>query len=767
MRRVWAGPVVALPLVVAVALVLVFARAGIATAAFGPASLLSGTPEYQFESADAPALASEGGYVAFQGSYVGVAGVWRRDAQTGAVEPVATAYDAEDPRFSAPGASLGAPDAAAPSISANGRYVAFTTTADLVPLHTGREGRLEGEPPGDIGCPEVYVRDMDIPASEQGAYTLASALEGGEGIAFAGGCPAHGGEGFAVAGAQAAPGVALSGNGQDVAFTVLSTSNLARGPGCAAGTPLGECPAETPASQVAVHDIETGATTLVSATPQGESTPGGGAYPSVEDEQHVSSTAESPPIGEQITGSSAAISADGGTVVWMGTDVPAQVPGSGPEITGSGACHGAAGSEVEPLWRRIGDGTGASTWRLLAGAGLDLFYHQSVTGEVVCAGSFVNTIDWHVFIPPVLSENGETVALVANAPRPEAVRSAELSEKAPTTDAYAVHVSDSGTPAPRVEPLTETLDYDETDAIEGVINDIAISPDGEHVAFEAARSEFTLPNLTLISPPLPTSEFRAQTYVANLHLHTLQRATVTYDGAEPTGSAGLLSLDGNGGAIAFASTAKNLFYGDAVGASQVYLARELPAEQPPATPSAGPIPSEPLLPEWRLDATATAQPNGSVIVYAQVPGAGQLAVSADAQLPAPVSHKAKRKGKSGGGKSATKRKSKGIAAGRAHAAGAGLLTRAIAHGTIIATAAAPVRLTLNAGASYRTLVSGRTGLYTVLHIAFTAPGHATLTEAIPVTFHRGERARATKGKAAKHSSKRKPAKHDAAKRGAR
>lgn len=154
-----------------------------AAAEFTLPTLLSGTQQLQFESADAPALAREGGFVAFQGSLAGVSGVWRRDLQTGAIEPVATTYDKAAPELSAPNEALAAPGASAPSISADGRYVAFTTTADLEPEHDNLAGEAEGEPAADRGCPEVYVRDMDLSASVSGAYTLAAAVgQSGAGI---------------------------------------------------------------------------------------------------------------------------------------------------------------------------------------------------------------------------------------------------------------------------------------------------------------------------------------------------------------------------------------------------------------------------------------------------------------------------------------------------------------------------------------------------------------------------------------------------------
>ncbi len=54
-----------------------------------------------------------------------------------------------------------------PSISADGRYVAFSTGEQLVP--------------GDVNDNiDVYVRDMSKPASDPGAYVLASARDGGD-----------------------------------------------------------------------------------------------------------------------------------------------------------------------------------------------------------------------------------------------------------------------------------------------------------------------------------------------------------------------------------------------------------------------------------------------------------------------------------------------------------------------------------------------------------------------------------------------------------
>lgn len=706
-----------------------------AAAEFTTPKLLSGTAKLQFERAEAPAMASEGEYVAFQGVIEEVSGVWRRNLQSGAVEPVASAYDSAAPALSAPSFALAARDAAAPSISANGRYVAFTTTANLEPEHLDGSGEPQGEPASDTGCPEVYVRDMDLPASSPGAYTLASAIGGsGAGIVFTEGC-AGPGTTFPVAGAQAAPGVALSADGRSVAFTVLSRSNLTRGPSCPASAHLWECPAETPPSQVAVRDLETGTTTLVSETPQGQPAPGGGAYPS-ERSAAFKLGLGSTSLGDEVTASTAAISGDGSTVVWLGTDVPAQVPSSGPEIetrTKASAGEDPTPYEVEPLWRRIADGEDTVTKRLLSGAGLEFFYSLSEPNvEASRAGSFVATRTQPLFIPPVISADGETIALVADAPRPTALRSLVLSgQYPPQSDAYAIHVSAAPDALPEVRPLTETPDYDLTSstAAYGFVTDVAISPDGSHVAFDTSRSELTLPSLALISPSAATGIH--QTYVANLDLGTLQRATVSYDGSEPVGGPpGLLSFSRTGDVLAFASAATNLFYGDATNGSEVYLTREIPDEEAPAGERVAAAPEE-LLPslEWKLNATAVAERDGSVLVRVQTPAAGRLGIQASAEMTARAAQASRRR----------------YAASRhlrtSGNAGPRLLVRTVATASILTALPAKVQLRLRVDKAFRADLEGR-GLYAVLHVTFAVAGRKTLSVAIPVTFRRVDQGKA-------------------------
>jgi hypothetical protein len=739
-----------------------------AHAEFTSAALLSGTEQLQFDYADAPALAADGDYAAFEGSLAGVPGIYRRDLQTGAIELVAggDAAAPEEP-CNVEQQPLDACDAAAPSISADGRYIAFTTTADLQPQHAGSS---EGEPAVDRGCPEVYVRDMGppgqpLPADAPGAYSLASALDGTRaGITFAA-CPSPPNRGgFAMAGAQAAPAAAISADGTKVAFTVLSPSNLMRGPGCEpqAGepkTPLSECPPEVAPSQVAVRDLETHTTTLVTVTPSGEAIPGGGAYPSQETEPRTIGTTE--PFGEEPTDSTAALSADGSTVAWLGTNVPLQVP-SAAEI-GELGYHAVGESplsnEAEPLWRRIEDGPAAVTERLLANAGLNLFYaygQAGPNGSEVVDGSF-SGVEGALFIAPALSANGRTVALIADAPRPAAEESFKpfSSETWPNSDAYVIQVGEGAAGAPRVTALTATPNYAADQAAVGDIDNIAISPDGTRVAFDTARTQFESTSLALIGPPLAYNHVR-ELYEVDLPRATLQRVSFAYEGGRLRGSndrgdagdTGLLSFSGDGQSLAFASTATNLFYGDGLPESEVYLTHEITASAAPAPQEIGPQASIPTpAPAWVLSATASPEPDGSVLIDAEVPGAGRLTADAGAQLPVSAGSKVARP------VTPAVKKGRGRAArARAHGrrtktrSGSGkstaVPTRAVARADTAVTGAGEVQLRVRVLNRYSTLVAGKHGLYAVLQITFLAPGQRTLTQDIPVTFHLTERKKA-------------------------
>ncbi len=669
-------------------LLFALAAAAPAHADYMSAQLLSGTSDQQFTSAASPAVAAGGGYVAFQGTLGAITGIWRRNLQTGAVELVAGTQTGN-------GAALSAPDAAGPSISVDGRYVAFTTTADLDSAN---------EPSADAGCPEVYVRDMDLSASDSAAYTLVAALNGTTtGITFGGSC-GRSSQSFAVAGAQAAPAVALSDSGGDVkvAFTLLSSSDI-EGTGTT-----------TDPSQVVVRDVTAKTTTVISVTPAAQPTPGGGAYPST---TTLAGGAARPGVGisgtaRPPTDSTAAISADGTTVAWLGTEVLSQVPSATDVLTdvadafGGGNSSDPGGAEIEPLWRRYADGAGAVTKRLLASAGLefaDVNTEENIGPGVVVAGSQIPTFD-----PLALSANGNEAAVIADAPTRvawtnyEELGSASGSLVPFPADAYLVRVDDDAASSPQVTPLTVDDDYEASSAQIASIYDIAISPDGSEVAFDAARTEFT--PLALISPPA-TYDNVPDTYVASVASGTLQNATVTYDGSAPNGTGSLgaqaLAFSADNRSLVLASGVSNLFYGDVYpGSSQVYLEPYDQGVSTLATTTISPLPTlAHVASSWRLSLSTRALANGSVKLSLALPGAGTLTLNATAPLHS--------------------RHTTRVAQARVRARGSATRT---------------VSLTL--ARRYRRLAAGRHGLYAILTVRFTATGHAALTRTLGVTFHR-------------------------------
>jgi hypothetical protein len=215
---------------------------------FGQTSLVSASaiPGYPYDQqadyAGDPAISGDGRYVAFDGSFGGRSGVFRRDLLTGEVATVAEG------------------DAALPSISADGRYVSFTTTA-----------RLDAENDTN-SAPDVYVRDMRDPdsepcpsdweaAGEQCAFTLASAVAGSpRGLSYEYGSNLEFEE--THDGAVASGRSALSADGRRVAFVTTAISDLANPEREGPGKP--EAP-KTPPMQVAVRDLDTMQTLLVSA----------------------------------------------------------------------------------------------------------------------------------------------------------------------------------------------------------------------------------------------------------------------------------------------------------------------------------------------------------------------------------------------------------------------------------------------------------------------------------------------------------------------
>lgn len=559
-----------------------------AAAELGPIRLASRSAAQQAGEALAPAISADGRYLAFQGAIGGERGVFRKDLQSGAVEPVATgsAYEV----FGAPASS-----AAAPSISADGRYVAFTTTASLDPVNDVQ-----------AGSEDVYVADM---SQDPPTYVLASARDGSTaGLAYGG-----------PGGSEASGRVALSADGRQVAFFTTAASNLTGAPAAT----------EAPAGQVALRDLDGDRTFLVSA----ERDPETGAMT----QRPVAGGALIE--GKQLASlRGAALSADGTTVAWLSAHVPAQVPMGAEEAKAIDQLDAGALPYDEPLWRRVGADPEAPTRRIVAGDGAaDPFPQMREKGEALAIDQ---TQGWlgspNVDGVPRLSADGRLVALIGN----------------PTsaTNVFLVDMRDGLSRAAAVRQLTREAPIGASEGLGGInseknvpldghIFDLALSPDGRRIAFATARQRFPLAPPNLIGS-LPSVVGLVELYLIDLEAETLERVTHGADGIAEASLPGS-AVNGNGATapsfggdlIAFSSTATNLVAGDGNEASDAFTVED--AEAPHvagATSISAAPPARKRHPRWRLRLSAFSLPDGSVRLVALVPAGGGLRAGVAARL---------------------------------------------------------------------------------------------------------------------------------------
>jgi hypothetical protein len=749
---------------------------------FGEISLVSagflaaegdGGPLQQALYAHDSAISGNGQYVAFDGYFGGLSGVWRRDLQTGEVQPVAVG--AEVPGTERCVSEQEPCHAVLPSISEDGQYVSFTTNAPLEPADDKND------------APDVYVRNMNVPESQPCAeeaalhprqpcaYTLVSAVNGGaEALTYEG-------EGSTYYGSIASGRSAMSADGQKVAFVTIAVSNLV-GPG-------------TPALQVAVRNLTTGETELVSteyepstgfavpdrpvSTIEGSVIHGAvyepeekPAFPSSFDQRAYKLP---PPVG-------ASISADGSTVAWMGTSIYKQA-------------RMLAGEDVppylaytEPLWRRIEAGPLAPTRRVSGGSepenpeclasGERVLPLESISTSDPCQGPFVAESGglWSGAegdVVPQLSADGYTVAFIANARLVS--RGANFGGGAGNGgDLYLANMHEGLTRWQALVALTELASGKEKIAADASIVDSAVSPDGRQVAFSTVRTEFPLGSPDYVSQPASVPGM-AELFDVDLGDDTLTRVSGGYEGGpssrphyvsgseDPYYTSGGGAADGalspsfsdDGDLLAFSSTASNLVYGDGNtptlgaqvqgsfdGSDAFVIPRKLFPPETVATYVSAPPASPPLVPPWALGATALSLPNGSVRLYVELPGAGSLTVKADSAVRVLASHAR-----------ASKRGSH-TSIHRGRASTVVERTVASAHRAIGAGASALVELTLTLGSSYRALASRTGGLSSTARIAFTAPGHPTLSQSVAISFR--TKAKPSPARSSKRASKRSP-----------
>ncbi|HWY17508.1 MAG TPA: hypothetical protein VNY27_02225 [Solirubrobacteraceae bacterium] len=732
---------------------------------FGPISLVSegavgaGAPQ-QAEYAHAPAISGDGRYVAFDGSVGGVTGVWRREQATGEIQQVAGG------------------DAQLPSISQDGRYISFTTTAKLVPQDTNR-------------APDVYVADMDVhdprpcmgpPEPEhQCAFTLASATNGSaKGLTYASAEEPYG--------SVAAGRSALSASGRLVAFVTTSVSNLVLYPALEKKeAEEGKTPVpHTPAMQVAVRNLDTQATQLVSANritgAPVSSAESGETYGAV-----LAGNAGLPPAftpspayaeyGEK-SPPGASISADGTTVAWMGDNISEQaqlLPGEenrGPLYT-------------EPLWRRIAPGSETPTERVTGGsdpanpacrASGEAALPPQPSSSDPCQGPFDVTAEGGAVVSgiwagggsgelvPRLSADGYTVAFTSKAPLVALGANFGRGTGGEPSDLYVANMRPGLTRDEALTQLTELAGGEAAgEASTAAIFDFDISADGSQVAFATRRTRFPLGAPAYVSAVAPEPGMN-ELFDVDLSDGTLTRVTHGYEGGasehphavRPPGENpykahvgdGALSpsFSSDGRILAFSSTASNLVFGDGniegaapFDSSDVFLTERKSFIPLPISQSISPPPEVLTSPAWRLGVSAVSRADGSVLLYVQAPGRGTL--HADAQSAVLV--------RSAGRLRPARRASR--ARNRAGRTSETVVTRTVATATKLLGAGAEEPVTLvpmRLAKPYAALAYQRGGLSATVSVVFSVPGEPTLHQSVAATFLRIAHASRRSGRAA-------------------
>lgn len=723
---------------------------------FSSISLVSADPFEQATYAHDPAISGNGRYVAFDGEFGGLSGVFRAELvsnagghlYTAAIEPVAVG---------APGTPAGS--AELPSISKTGQYVSFTTLAALAPENDTNV------------APDVYVRNMDVPESQPCAeetvlqplqpcaFTLVSAVSGStQGLSYEfSGALADEAERY---GSEAAGRSAITADGEQVVFVTTAASNLAG--------------AGTPSLQVAVRNLRSGVTELVSV----EYDPATGA-PAIDPE-----TGQPRPVATQreggfsgavytqggppafraeepytlTAGVGASISADGSTVAWMGQNVAEQARTLPDEKLYP--------LYSEPLWRRIGDGPQTPTLRVTGGsdpanpacvASGETELPPVASASDPCQGPFNTQVVpqtgvWggtRGDVVPRLSAEGWKVAFIATAPLVSLGQDFGVDPASRHSDLYVANMHEGLTRDQALTQLTELASGDESAfATNAMIIDFGISPDGNQIAFTTKRTVFPLGSPAYVSAPQARPGL-LELFDVDLEDDTLTRVTTGYEGGaseHPLASLvqgqedqylqeedGALSpsFSTGGETLVFASTASNLVYGDGNtpspkdtqfdGSDAFAVQRELFGATP--TPEAiSEAPANPTLePSWSLGLTAASQSNGTVTLYVETPVTGALQVRASGQIVVHstrlvrVAHSSKRKRVA-----KTSRVSKQVAAANAQADGA--------EGT--------TAVTLTLSPAYRALAARSGGFAATVQVTFTAPGAAPLRKSIEVAFVR-------------------------------
>ena len=730
---------------------------------FGTTSLVSVTPLEQADYAHDAAISGNGRFVVFDGSIGGVTGVWRRELRPG---EAALSHEGNVEEVAGGDAEL-------PSISANGQYVSFTTNEGKElpnitdwqpdPAHHIGEGPV-------IESPNVYVRDMAVAPTEPGAFQAVSAVNGStEPLTYE---YAAQGEGAIEKsqreietedyGAEAAGRSAISADGEKVAFVTTAVSNL---DGSA-----------TPADEVAVRDLETERTELVSVEydpatgtpaideqtglpePVPAATEAQLSYGAAYSEGAPPRFAPVKPYGVMST-VGASISGDGTTVAWLGQDVGEQAATLPAETL--------APKYGEPLWRRIADGPLTPTRRVSGGSD-PTNPACMASGETAlprndpltdpCQGPFRTEFQFGVWASelavggadalPRLSEDGYKVAFIATAPLVS--QGSDFGNGSPGEhkgdDLYVANMHEGLTRQQALRQLTELASGNESVVGQTApIVEFGISSGGDQVAFATKRIVFPLSSPAYVTAPL-TVPGMLELYDVDLEDETLTRVTHSYEGgpsehphksvtsveedpySQPGDGAQSPSFSSTGNILAFSSTASNLVFGDGntpplgderLDGSDAFVIPRIVFE-PIATPQiiSGAPPNPFPNPSWTLGVTASSLANGEVRLYVEVPGNGTVGAGASAVMKVVTASR-----------SSTSKKRR---------VRSRIVTRTVASAKkpVATTTGGLTTLVLATPSRYTSLTKRPDGLSAMVEVSFSAPGHPTLRKRVAVRFLR-------------------------------
>jgi Tol biopolymer transport system component/ribosomal protein L28 len=562
------------------------------------------------------------------------------------------------------------------SVSADGRYVAFSSAQRLVAQDSGENV-------------QVYERDMEKAAGATGAYTLVSAKSGSEEAAvFANKSATPGGN----PGAELWPNTAISDDGRYVIFRTIGVSDLPD-----------RASAVTPAHQLFVRDLLEKMTTLLSRN-EGTGEP-------VE-------SALGPVLGP------ASLSADGSTVSWVSTDAQAQTRFLLGESTDTSVPY--------YLWRRWRE-PGTVTRRITGMAdpedpacppeGTVSLAEPTKIGP--CYGPLTEPESSGASIAsaaPSLSADGYTVAFLASpALRPDVAKPGNL-------DVFVTSMRPGVTRKAGTSELTLSANGSNGRSL-GSVESVALSPDASTLAFNTYRDLFVL------GEPAPTGSFRPQPtaselYVVHRGAHTLERTVLGYGGGEPNGSTSdNPTLSSDGSTLAFVSGASNLIFGDghSIGFNDAFTATLQTASgtaAPPGEVNAGSAGfSFTALASPELGVTVKRAKDGGVILLVETPGPGKLIAKARGSIPRAAAARSSRARKSSAGVAKAKKKTKPAPA------------VLLASGTATARSEGTTTLTLHVSAKYLKDLRRAGKLKANITIAFTPPAPAeALSDEVSATF---------------------------------